>query len=287
MSYIPSEVALSNYDQYSYQTNRQKHSWILNNDEHDNTLDSLSYNPIINDNIIPLGILKKKKSNMNENENNQKRFCYDKISNSNQENIMRNIILKNVNLCVKNLSEILNESCSNNEKQLATLHSSSSFISLMNNNNNNNNKSQSSSIQQDTYKNIHSHLFKHEQSLDSLNNENNNTNSMEQLSDGIILHRGKQFGIALGEPMIRKYNENEQFSTKSFHSINELNRLLSKTNCLLMRQQNIESIEDLIRLFLEQGQQNFTEILINLFKVDPSIVKQINVILIKWAKKLT
>ena len=83
--------------------------------------------------------------------------------------------------------------------------------------------------------------------------------------------------------MIRKYNKSEQSS----HSINELNRLLSKTNCLLMRQQNIESIEDLIRLFLEHGQQNFTEIMINLFKVDPFIVEQINIILIKWAKKLT
>ncbi|CAF1022317.1 unnamed protein product [Rotaria sordida] len=279
MSYISSEIALSNYDQYSYQTNRQKQSLTLNNDEYNNTFDSLSYNPIINDNIIPIGILKKKKSNINENENNQKRFCYDKILNSNHENLMRNIILENVNLCVENLSKILNESCSNNEKQLTTLYNSSSFISLMNNNNN----KLKSSIRQDIYKNKHSDLFQHEESLDSLNNENNNTNPIEQLSDGIILHRGKRFGRALGEPVIRKYNENEQSS----HSINELNRLLSKTNCLLMRQQNIESIEDLIRLFLEQGQQNFTEIMINLFKVDPFIVEQINLILIKWAKKLT
>ena len=72
--------------------------------------------------------------------------------------------------------------------------------------------------------------FKHEEDLNSDEfNLNNNRNLIERLSDGIILHRGKQFGISLGEPMIRKYNKN------SFHSINELNRLLSKTNCLLMQ----------------------------------------------------
>ncbi len=88
--------------------------------------------------------------------------------------------------------------------------------------------------------------------------------------------------------MIRKYNENENLLiNSSFHSIYELNRLLSKTNCLLMRQYKIESIEDLIRLFLEQGQENFTEYMINLFKINPLIVEQINVILIKWAKQLT
>jgi hypothetical protein len=54
-----------------------------------------------------------------------------------------------------------------------------------------------------------------------------------------------------------------------------------------MRQYKIESIEDLIRLFLEQGQQHFTELMIHLFKVNPVIVEQLNVILIKWAKQLT
>jgi hypothetical protein len=88
--------------------------------------------------------------------------------------------------------------------------------------------------------------------------------------------------------MIRKYNENENLLiNSSSHSIYELNRLLSKTNCLLMRQYKIESIEDLIRLFLEQGQENFTEYMINLFKINPLIVEQINLILIKWAKQLT
>ncbi|CAF3352552.1 unnamed protein product [Rotaria sp. Silwood1] len=282
MSDIPSEIALSNYDPYSYETNRRKPSLIINHDEYDNTLDSLSYNRITNDDIIPIGILKKKKPNMNENDNNQKRFCYDKISNSNQENLMRKIILKNVNLCVENLSKILNESCSNTEKQSTALYDSSSFTSLMNNNN-----QSKSSIRQDIYKKKHSELFKHEKSLDSLNYGSDNTKPIEQLSDGIILHRGKQFGIALGKPMIRKYNENEEFPSKYSHSINELNRLLSKTNCLLMQQQNIESIEDLIRLFLEQGQKKFSEIMIDSFKVDPFIVEQINIILMKWAKSLT
>jgi hypothetical protein len=32
-----------------------------------------------NDHMIPIGILKKKKSDLNERENHQKRFCSDKI----------------------------------------------------------------------------------------------------------------------------------------------------------------------------------------------------------------
>ncbi|CAF1446058.1 unnamed protein product [Adineta steineri] len=109
----------------------------------------------------------------------------------------------------------------------------------------------------------------------------------ERLSDGIILQRGKQFGIALGEPMIRKNNGNENFDINSSHSIDELNRLLTKTNCLLMQQYQIQTIEDLIRLFLEQGQYHFTDLMINSFKVDPFIVEQLNVILLKWVKTLT
>ncbi len=88
--------------------------------------------------------------------------------------------------------------------------------------------------------------------------------------------------------MIRKYTENENLgSNSSSHSINQLNRLLTKTNCLLMRQYKIESIEDLIRLFFEQGQEDFTKLMINLFKVNPLIVEQLNSILIKWSKQLT
>jgi len=64
------------------------------------------------------------------------------------------MILKNVNLCVENLSKILSESCSNTEQQLITLQNSPSFISIMNNNNNND--KQNSLITQ----NIHSTLFK-------------------------------------------------------------------------------------------------------------------------------
>lgn len=55
---------------------------------------------------------------------------------SNEENL----ILKNINLCVENLSKILSESCSN------TLQDSSSIISIMNNNYNNNNNKQKESI---------------------------------------------------------------------------------------------------------------------------------------------
>ena len=110
---------------------------------------------------------------------------------------------------------------------------------------------------------------------------------IEQLSDGIILYRGKQFGFALGEPLIRKINKNENSLINSSHSIDQLNRLLSKTNCFLMQQYHIESIEDLIRLYLDYGQEYFTQLMINLFKVHPSIVEQFNLILIKWAKQFT
>jgi len=134
-------------------------------------------------------------------------------------------------------------------------------------------------------------MIQHEEDLNPtrlhLNNGKNDIDFIEQVPDGIILHRGQQFGIALGEPMIRKYSENKNPLINSYHSINELNRLLSKTNCLLMRQYNIESIEDLIRLFLEQEQDHFTELMINVFKVDPLIVEQLNLILLKWSRKLT
>jgi hypothetical protein len=126
--------------------------------------------------------------------------------------------------------------------------------------------------------------FKPEDHHTRLNPESNDSDLTEKLFDGIVLHRGKQFGIALGEPMIRKYDE---LHTNSSHSINELNRLLTKTNYLLMHQYKIESIEDLIRLFLDQGQDRFTELMINLFKVDPFIVEQFNIILVKWAGNLT
>ncbi|CAF3404634.1 unnamed protein product [Rotaria socialis] len=267
ISNVSSEIVLSNL-----------------NDEYDNTFDSLTlYNPIRNDDTIPIGVLNKKKSSITENNNNnQKRFCCDKILDSNQNNLMRNIILKNVNLCVDNLSKVLSESCSNNEKQSATLQDSISF----------DNSKSKTLIQQDIYQNIHSQSFKkHDESFNSnqiaLLKGNNITNSNERVSDGVILHRGKQFGKTLGEPIARKYYENEECSTRSSHLINVLNRLLSKTSCLLMRQYNIQSIEDLIRLFLEHGQQNFTEIMINDFKVNSCVVEQINMLLIEWTRKLT
>jgi hypothetical protein len=138
ISPIPSEIALSYSDKYSYQSHK----------EYDDTLDSLSYNPMINDNVIPIGILKKKKSELDERENHQKRFCFGKLGltkliqkflfrilDSNEEKIMRNMIFKNVNLCVENLSKILSESCSNSEEELTTLQKTSSLISAMNNNN--------------------------------------------------------------------------------------------------------------------------------------------------------
>ena len=136
-------------------------------------------------------------------------------------------------------------------------------------------------------------IFKHKQDLNSSQfffisgNNYSDIDSIEQLPDGIILRRGKQCSVELGEPMVRKVNDNEKFFTQSSHSINELNSLLSERTCSLMRQYRIESVEDLVRLFLEQGQQHFSGLMINLFKVNPFIVDQLNSILIKWARKLT
>ncbi|CAF3662672.1 unnamed protein product [Adineta steineri] len=267
LSHFPSEIVLSNYDEYSYRVNRR---------ENDATLDSLSCNPMINDHIIPIGILKK---------TNQDRFCCNEILDLDRETKMRNMVLKNVNLCVENLSKILSESCSNDQEQLTTLENVSSIISTTKTN-----KQKLSSIE-DSCENTYPKLFKHEENHDTTqfqsNNHHNDIDFNERLSDGIILQRGKQFGIALGEPMIRKNNGNENFDINSSHSIDELNRLLTKTNCLLMQQYQIQTIEDLIRLFLEQGQYHFTDLMINSFKVDPFIVEQLNVILLKWVKTLT
>ena len=85
--------------------------------------------------------------------------------------------------------------------------------------------------------------------------------------------------------MKRKYNEDKNWPSDSFHSIDELNRLLSKTNCLLMRDHNIGSIEDLIQLFLDQGESRFTDLMVNLFKVDPFIIEKFNGILRRWSRK--
>ena len=76
---VSSETALSNYDQYSSQSDQEKESLILNNEEYNDTLNSLSYNPTITDNITPTGILKKQKLDIDEGENNNKRFCCGKI----------------------------------------------------------------------------------------------------------------------------------------------------------------------------------------------------------------
>ncbi len=101
--------------------------------------------------------------------------------------------------------------------------------------------------------------------------EDRNSNR-ERLPDGVIIHRGEQFGIALGEPMIRK------LSIGSFHSINELDRLFSQANRFLMQQYRIESIEDLIQLYFQYGHNQFTELMVNRFQVNPFIVNQLNLI---------
>lgn len=62
---------------------------------------------------------------------------------------MRTIILKNVNLCVDNVSKILNQSCSSSEKGLITLHDSITS----------NTNKPNELMQQDIYKNIHSQFF--------------------------------------------------------------------------------------------------------------------------------
>ncbi|UJR26359.1 hypothetical protein I4U23_007692 [Adineta vaga] len=220
----------------------------------------------MNDDIIPIGILKKNKLDINDRENIQKRFCNERLLDTNENDGMKTIILNNVNQCVENLSKILSESCSSDEDQLTILETSSSIICPINNNNNNNN-----------------HHKQNSSCIDDLNSkyEHDNVNFIQTLPDGIILHHGEHFGVSLGEPMIRKNNLHEN------HSINELNQLLSKTNCFLLQQYHIEFIEDLIRLYLEQGQDHFTALMINLFQVDPLIVQQLNNVLLKWVEKLT
>jgi hypothetical protein len=52
-----------------------------------------------------------------------------------------------------------------------------------------------------------------------------------------------------------------------------------------MQEYQIETIEDLIRLFLKHGQDQFTELMINRFKVNPFIVEQVNLVLHQWAKQ--
>ena len=121
----------------------------MTSDHEDDTFDSM-----IDDNITPIGILKKKKSDSHEDEaTKSKKFCDERIAlqlkydghlerrsfgDSNEqsvswhdENMMKHVILNNVNLCVENLSKLLNETCPD-AHQART--SSSDMISMRNNN---------------------------------------------------------------------------------------------------------------------------------------------------------
>ena len=101
-------------------------------------------------------------------------------------------------------------------------------------------------------------------------------------SDGVILHRGERFGLALGEPMMRKFHVDEPS-----HSIDQFNRLFSPSTRFLMQQSQIQSIEDLIRLYLHHGEEHFTKLLIDHFQIDPTIVRQLTSTLLNWTKQLT
>lgn len=103
--------------------------------------------------------------------------------------------------------------------------------------------------------------------------------SLERLPDGIILHRGPSFGLALGEPLIRRDDLNG-------HSIDVLDRLLSRATCRLMREHQIQTVEDLVRLFLVKGQDRFTELMVHFFHVDRWMVEQLSSILMNWANRL-
>ncbi|CAF0751302.1 unnamed protein product [Adineta ricciae] len=246
----------------------QRPNFLISND----TFDSLSYNSTKDDDLVPCEVLKKNKLSVNDRNNSQKRFCSEEL---NKKNCIRKTIFNNVNQCVENLSKILSESCSNDESHFTTLENSSSVIRSINSNNNH---KQNTTSMESSNEPIPSFLpkFKHQ-----------NTTLIEEVSDGIILHRGEHFGVSLGKPMIRRCNSHVNYCKDDFHSIYQLNRLLSNSTCLLMQQYHIESIEDLIRLYLEHGSHHFTELLIKLFKVDSLIVQELTDILLEWTNKLT
>lgn len=103
--------------------------------------------------------------------------------------------------------------------------------------------------------------------------------------DGVILHRGERFGLALGEPMIRKFHLNENLPMTSSHPIDQFNRLFSPSTCFRLQQYHVQSIEDLIRLYLHHGEDRFTKLMIDIFKIDANIVRQINSTLLNWTKQ--
>ena len=60
---------------------------------------------------------------LDERERNEKRFCLDRgeFQWNNDEKIMRNLMTKKIQLCVENLTKILNESSSNTPFSLLSL----------------------------------------------------------------------------------------------------------------------------------------------------------------------
>lgn len=111
--YLPSEIALSHSNQ---------------------TLDSLSWNPSMKDSRIPIGILKKNKLNSNERDIDGKRFCWNRSEDENRGDGLETKeerLMKNVKLCVENLSKILTESSSNTVLNSSSLRSSTIIPELI------------------------------------------------------------------------------------------------------------------------------------------------------------
>ena len=220
---------------------------------------------------------------------------------------MKHVILNNVNLCVENLSKLLNETCPDAHQDRT---SASGLISMRNNNHQRFSEEHPEFIQVSVERTkdavvvtegerchvyaasryrlaplilLSMFIFKHSDPL-----RPNPRRSSDHLPDGIILHRGQRFGRALGEAMVRRSDTNGcVLAPTSSHPISTLNRLLTKTNCLLMQQHKIETIEDLIRLYLREGQDQFTDLMVQLFQVDPFITDQLNGALLNWVRKCT
>lgn len=261
--------------------------------DREDTFDSLTYNPIVNDHIIPIGILKKKKFD-DDGWNSKKRRsdCNETsskiVSDANvswtDETTMRSQILENVNLCVDHLSRLLGETCSN---RLAS----------------NNNYQQPSSSSQVVLRLFEKKrrkiivftpmMFITKMSLVSFQKfsddqrsiiiENNNDDRLIlKDTDGIVLHRGEHFGKDLGDPMIRISDQPNECRCQ--HPIEMLNPILTSSTCQRMRQYQIETIEDLLHLFLHQENNRFNQLMINYFHVDPLHLNELNTILMNWSK---
>ena len=92
-----------------------------------------------------------------------------------------------------------------------------------------------------------------------------------EIDDGKILYRGERF---LGERWTRIDDRK--------HSIDDLYRLLTRKTRRLMKENRIETIEDLIEFYLIDGEENFCKQLTEIFEVHRTVVDEIRRIFHRW-----